>query len=39
VSPRPRSAQHDVLEATLDVIAEQGVMGASVDSVAARARA
>jgi AcrR family transcriptional regulator len=36
VSPRPRRAQHDVLEATLDVIAEQGVMGASVDTVAAR---
>jgi AcrR family transcriptional regulator len=36
VSPRPRRAQDDVLEATLDVIAEHGVMGASVDTVAAR---
>jgi AcrR family transcriptional regulator len=37
VSPRPRRSQDVVLEATLDVIAEQGVMGTSVDTVAARA--
>ena len=36
VSPRPRRAQDDVLVATLHVIAEQGVMGASVDTVVAR---
>ena len=36
VSPRPRRAQDDVLAATLDVIAEHGVMGASVDTVVAR---
>jgi AcrR family transcriptional regulator len=36
VSPRPRRAQDDVLQAALDVIAEQGVMGMSVDTVAAR---
>jgi AcrR family transcriptional regulator len=36
VSPRPRRSQDVVLEATLDVIAEQGVMGISVDTVAAR---
>jgi len=36
VSPRPRRAQDDVLVATLHAIAEQGVMGASVDTVAAR---
>jgi len=34
--PRPRRSQDVVLEATLDVIAEQGVMGISVDTVAAR---
>jgi len=36
VSPRPRRDQDVVLQATLDVIAEQGVMGISVDTVAAR---
>jgi AcrR family transcriptional regulator len=36
VSPRPRRSQDVVLEATLEVIAEQGVMGISVDTVAAR---
>jgi AcrR family transcriptional regulator len=36
VSPRPRRSQDVVLQATLDVIAEQGVMGTSVDTVAAR---
>jgi AcrR family transcriptional regulator len=36
VSPRPRRSQDDVVQATLDVIAEQGVMGISVDTVAAR---
>ena len=36
MSPRPRRSQEVVLEATLDVIAEQGVMGISVDTVAAR---
>jgi AcrR family transcriptional regulator len=36
VSPRPRRSQEIVLETTLDVIAEQGVMGISVDTVAAR---
>jgi AcrR family transcriptional regulator len=35
--PRPRRSQDVVLETTLDVIAEQGVMGISVDTVAARA--
>jgi AcrR family transcriptional regulator len=34
--PRPRRDQDVVLQATLDVIAEQGVMGISVDTVAAR---
>ena len=34
--PRPRRSQDVVLQATLDVIAEQGVMGISVDTVAAR---
>ncbi len=37
VSPRPRRAQDPILQATLDVIAEQGVVGISVDTVAARA--
>jgi AcrR family transcriptional regulator len=36
VSPRPRRSQEVVLETTVDVIAEQGVMGMSVDTVAAR---
>jgi len=36
VSPRPRRSQEIVLETTVDVIAEQGVMGVSVDTVAAR---
>jgi AcrR family transcriptional regulator len=36
VSPRPRRSQDIVLQTTLDVIAEQGVMGISVDAVAAR---
>ncbi len=36
MSPRPRRSQDVVLQATLDVIAEQGVMGISVDTVAAR---
>jgi AcrR family transcriptional regulator len=36
VSPRPRRAQNDVLAATLAVIAEHGVMGLSVDTVATR---
>ncbi|HEU5309474.1 MAG TPA: TetR/AcrR family transcriptional regulator [Acidimicrobiia bacterium] len=36
MSPRPRRPQDDVLQATLDVIAEQGVMGISVDTVATR---
>jgi AcrR family transcriptional regulator len=35
--PRPRRSQDVVLQTTLDVIAEQGVMGISVDTVAARA--
>ena len=34
--PRPRRSQDIVLQVTLDVIAEQGVMGISVDTVAAR---
>jgi AcrR family transcriptional regulator len=34
--PRPRRSQDVVVEATLDVIAEDGVMGISVDAVAAR---
>jgi AcrR family transcriptional regulator len=37
VSPRPRRDQDVVLETTLAVIADQGVMGISVDAVAARA--
>jgi AcrR family transcriptional regulator len=37
VSPRPRRSQTEVLEATIDVLAEQGVVGATVDEVAARA--
>jgi AcrR family transcriptional regulator len=36
VSPRPRRSQDVVLQSTLDVIADQGVMGISVDTVAAR---
>ena len=36
MSPRPRRSQDVVLQATLDVIAEQGVTGISVDTVAAR---
>ncbi len=36
MSPRPRRSQDDVLRATLDVIAEKGVMGISVDTVSAR---
>ena len=36
MSPRPRRSQDVVLEATLDVIAEEGVTGISVDTVAAR---
>jgi AcrR family transcriptional regulator len=36
VSPRPRRSQDVVLRTTLDVIAEHGVMGISVDTVAAR---
>jgi len=36
MSPRPRRDQDVVLQATLDVIAEQGVMGIGVDTVAAR---
>jgi AcrR family transcriptional regulator len=36
VSPRPRRDQDVVLQTTVDVIAEQGVMGISVDTVAAR---
>jgi AcrR family transcriptional regulator len=36
VSPRPRRSQDVVIDATLAVIAEQGVMGISVDTVAAR---
>jgi AcrR family transcriptional regulator len=37
VSPRPRRSQDAVLAATIDLIAEQGVMGVSVDTIAARA--
>jgi AcrR family transcriptional regulator len=37
VSPRARHDDADILEATLRVIAEQGVSGATVDTVAARA--
>lgn len=36
MSPRPRRSQATVLAATLDVIAEHGVSGATVDTVAAR---
>ena len=37
MSPRPRRAHDPILQATLDVIAEQGVVGVSVDTIAARA--
>ena len=37
VSPRPRRYEEDILDATLQVIAEHGVSGATVDTVAARA--
>ena len=36
MSPRPRRSQDVVVQATLDVIAEQGVMGIGIDTVAAR---
>ena len=38
MSPRPRRSQNAVLEATLAVIAEEGVTGVSVDTVAVRSR-
>jgi AcrR family transcriptional regulator len=37
MSPRARSSDVDILEATLEVIAEQGVSGTTVDTVAERA--
>ena len=37
MSPRARRAEADILDATIRVIAEQGVTGATVDAVAARA--
>lgn len=37
MSPRPRSSDDAILRATLDVIAEEGVAGLTVETVAARA--
>jgi AcrR family transcriptional regulator len=37
VSPRPRRSEAGILDATIDVLAAQGVTGATVDAVAARA--
>ena len=38
MSPRPRRDEGDILEATLRVIADDGISGATVDTVAARRR-
>jgi AcrR family transcriptional regulator len=37
VSPRPRRSETGILDATIDVLAEHGVSGATVDEVAERA--
>ena len=37
MSPRPRRSETGILDATIDVLAEHGVSGATVDEVAERA--